>query len=276
MPELVGVAIGKLNKVTYYDRSGLAFETGDRVVVATERGLHLARVVVPLLTVPDEEAPKPLHSVLRVATDEDIQLGQELGTREKEALTIAKQMASQHGLPMKMLQAEYTFDGSRIILYFSAEARVDFRALVKDLSARLGVRVELSQVGVRDQARLAGGVGVCGRLLCCAGALGQFQPVSIRMARTQGLALNPVKLSGVCGRLLCCLRFEQPFYEEAAARLPAPGCSCLCEGRTGRVVDRNLLKDQVCVEFEDGGVKWVCPAVLRNIRQPSRAGEPTE
>lgn len=215
MSIVVGVRFKDRGKVYYFDPGELEIKSGDQVLVETVRGIELGSVSMGPKDVAEDKLVTPLKRVLRVATPEDLVTDQANRRKAAEALNVAKQKISDHSLEMHLVDAEFTFDGSRVVLYFTADGRVDFRELVKDLASALHTRVELRQIGVRDQAKMTGGIGPCGRPLCCASFLSDFLPVSIKMAKDQNLSLNPTKISGTCGRLLCCLRFECEHYEEA-------------------------------------------------------------
>ncbi|NLY50818.1 MAG: stage 0 sporulation family protein [Firmicutes bacterium] len=208
MQRVVGVRFKKAGKTYYFDPGDRELNRGDNVIVETARGVEFGEVVMSPREVPDEEVVSPLKPVMRVATDEDRQQVKVNKAKEKEAMKICLEKIASHGLPMKLVDVEYTFDNSKIIFYFTAEGRVDFRELVRDLASVFRTRIELRQIGVRDEAKLLGGLGPCGRPCCCSSFLGEFQPVSIRMAKEQNLSLNPSKISGLCGRLMCCLKFE--------------------------------------------------------------------
>lgn len=215
MVEVVGVRFKKAGKVYYFGPGDWKLKEKDRVIVETTRGIEYGEVVVGPRMVAEEEIVTPLKKVIRVATPEDEKQVAQNQQKEKDAFQICLKKIKEHGLPMKLIDVEQTFDGSKIIFYFSAEGRVDFRELVKDLASVFRTRIELRQIGVRDEAKMIGGIGSCGRVLCCASFLGSFEPVSIRMAKDQNLSLNPTKISGICGRLMCCLKFENGSYESA-------------------------------------------------------------
>mgnify|MGYP000082221293 CR=1 FL=1 len=221
---VVGVRFRKAGKVYYFDPAGYSIPVGAKVVVETARGVEYGEVAVGPKDVPEEEVVQPLKKVLRIGTERDARTAEENKRKEKEAFAIAEEKIKNHGLEMTLVDVEYTFDNSKIIFYFTADGRVDFRELVRDLASVFRTRIEMRQIGVRDEAKLLGGIGPCGRVLCCTSFLGEFAPVSIRMAKDQNLSLNPSKISGLCGRLMCCLRFEQETYE-AAKKDPtlAPG-----------------------------------------------------
>ncbi|WAM34239.1 PSP1 domain-containing protein [Caldicellulosiruptor morganii] len=251
MAEVVGVRFKKAGKIYWFDPNGIDLKAGDDVIVETVRGIEMGKVMIEKREVPDEEIVQPLKKVVRKATEEDYQKAQENIERAAKALEICKQKVQKHGLPMKLLHAEYTFDNNKLLFYFTAEGRVDFRELVKDLAAVFRTRIELRQIGVRDDTKFRGGLGPCGREVCCSVHLCEFQPISIRMAKQQGLVLNPAKISGLCGRLMCCLTYEQEFYEEAMSRLPGLGAIVRTADGEGEVVEVNVLRERIKVRFED-------------------------
>ncbi|KKM12882.1 stage 0 sporulation protein [Clostridiales bacterium PH28_bin88] len=251
MTNVVGVRFKKAGKIYYFDPGEIALEMGDGVIVETARGVEYGEVVVAPRMVEDEEVVTPLKKVVRKADSEDRAKVDENRQKEREAFKICQEKIAAHGLPMKLVDVEYTFDVGKIIFYFTAEGRVDFRELVKDLASVFRTRIELRQIGVRDEAKMLGGLGACGRVLCCSSFLGDFDPVSIRMAKEQNLSLNPTKISGICGRLMCCLRYENDAYEDARERLPSPGDTVKTPGGQGRVIGANILKETVTVEFPD-------------------------
>ncbi|WP_088188643.1 stage 0 sporulation family protein [Desulfosporosinus sp. FKA] len=212
MIEVVGVRFKNAGKIYYFSPGDLKLEASDRVIVETARGIEFGELVIPPRMVADEEVVLPLKQVIRKATPADEQFVEQNRIKEKDAFQICLKKISEHQLPMKLVDVEYTFDGNKIIFSFTAEGRVDFRELVKDLAAIFRTRIELRQIGVRDEAKMLGGVGSCGRILCCTSFLGDFEPVSIRMAKDQKLSLNPTKISGICGRLMCCLKYENGCY----------------------------------------------------------------
>ena len=214
MEKVVGVRFKKAGKIYYFSPAQFELGVGDAVIVETARGIEYGHVVVGPKMISPEEVVSPLKTVVRKATMQDIEIHHENKRREKEAFKVCQQKIVEHSLPMKLVDVEYTFDVSKIIFYFTAEGRVDFRELVKDLAAIFRTRIELRQIGVRDEAKMLGGIGSCGRVLCCHTVLGDFQPVSIRMAKQQNLSLNPTKISGICGRLMCCLKYESDDYEK--------------------------------------------------------------
>ncbi|OFW82456.1 MAG: hypothetical protein A2201_06000 [Alicyclobacillus sp. RIFOXYA1_FULL_53_8] len=214
MYTVVGVRFKRAGKIYYFDPGTLPVERDHHVIVETARGIEYGEVVVGQREVREEDVVLPLKEVIRVADGKDLEMVEENRRKAKEAMGIFKEKVASHGLEMKLVDAEYTFDRNKLIFYFTAEGRVDFRELVKDLAAVFRVRIELRQIGVRDEAKVLGGIGPCGRLLCCSTWMGEFDPVSIRMAKDQSLSLNPTKISGLCGRLMCCLKFENEGYQD--------------------------------------------------------------
>lgn len=252
MTVVVGVRFRDRGKIYYFDPVDIQVNIGDRVLVETVRGIEMGNITMAAKDVPESKLVLPLKKVLRVATPEDEVIDAANKKKAQEAMEVAKTKIAEHGLEMRLVDAEYTFDGSRVILYFTADGRVDFRELVKDLASALRTRVELRQIGVRDQAKLTGGIGPCGRALCCASFLNDFLPVSIKMAKDQNLSLNPTKISGTCGRLLCCLRFECEHYEVAKTALPGMGAIVITTEGEGKVIGQNPMKGTVTVQLEDG------------------------
>ncbi|MBI2873887.1 MAG: stage 0 sporulation family protein [Firmicutes bacterium] len=253
MPKVVGVRFKQAGKIYYFDPEVWQVSRGDEVIVETSRGQEYGTVVVPLQEVGEDEVVQPLKKVVRTANNKDRERVEENRRREKEALRICAGKIQEHGLEMKLVDAEYTFDRNRVIIFFTADGRVDFRELVKDLAGTLKTRIELRQVGVRDEAKILGGLGPCGRALCCCSFLDDFQPVSIRMAKQQNLSLNPSKISGICGRLMCCLRFECGTYEDAKAGYPPNGARVETPRGEGKVTTVNVVKGTVQVELANGG-----------------------
>ncbi len=255
----------------HYTFKAMDFELnpGDQVVVETDRGRALGIVVSSPIDVPESEAPEGLKNVLRLASDEDRALAETNSAREAEAFRFCLQRIQDRKMEMKLVRAEYLFDGSKIVFYFTADGRVDFRELVKDLAHYFHTRIEMRQIGVRDEAKLTGGIGICGRELCCCTFLTDFAPVSVRMAKEQGLALNPSKISGQCGRLLCCLNYEFETYCALRKALPKCGRKINVGGREAEVVSQNLLGQSVTVRFEDGHRAQVTPAQLEKGEAPA-------
>ncbi|UCH34821.1 MAG: stage 0 sporulation family protein [Armatimonadota bacterium] len=260
MPTVVGVTCRSAGQIYHFDPGGIELHEGDAVIAPTQRGLELGQVVAEARDIPEQEITQPLRAIKRKATEEDLQREEENREREHQAVEVCAQKIQQHGLPMKLIEAHYTFDRTRIVFYFSADGRVDFRRLVRDLAREFKTRVELHQVGVRDEARLFGGFGPCGRPLCCASFLSSLQPVAIRMAKEQNLALNPLKISGCCGRLMCCLNFEYECYKQAKAELPRVGSEIEIPKGRGKVAEVNVIKRTITLVLDDGTRVEVDPA----------------
>jgi cell fate regulator YaaT (PSP1 superfamily) len=250
MTEIVGVRFKKAGKIYYFDPAGIDLETDDYVVVETARGHEVGMVAIAPKEVLDDEVTKPLKPVVRKAEPDEIDNAEQFEQKEKEALATCGELIAELGLPMKLLSAEYSLDGKHLTFYFSAAERVDFRQLVRELAGRFKMRVELRQVGARDETKLLGGYGRCGRPLCCASFLSEFAPISIRMAKEQSLPLNPMKISGLCGRLLCCLAYENEQYRELKEKMPQEGQQVSTSMGKARVVGINPLKESVLVELE--------------------------
>ncbi len=250
MTEVIGIRFKNMGKTYYFAAGNHTFKKGDFAVVETSRGVECGEVVLANRKLEDAEIPQPLKPVIRPATDEDIKHTAALAQREKEALALCEERIAAHKLEMKLISAECSFDNSKILFYFTAEGRVDFRNLVKDLAGLFHARIELRQVGVRDEAKLLGGLGICGRPLCCAQFLSDFQPVSIKMAKEQGLSLNPTKISGTCGRLMCCLKYEQDVYSSLLKITPKQGALVNTPEGRGTVVDVSLLSGTLKVRLE--------------------------
>ncbi len=250
MTNIVGIRFKNTGKLYYFDSAGFTLEKGSHAVVETSRGLECGEVAMANRDVADEEIVAPLRRVVRPATPDDIKRAAENAEREEHALSVCAERIAAHGLEMKLISAEYAFDGSKILFYFSAEGRVDFRSLVKDLAGIFHTRIELRQVGVRDEAKMLGGLGICGRPLCCSQFLSDFHPVSIKMAKEQGLSLNPTKISGTCGRLMCCLKYEQEAYTSLLKITPRQGALVSTEDGRGVVVDVNLLTGTLKVRLD--------------------------
>ncbi|TCP22565.1 cell fate regulator YaaT (PSP1 superfamily) [Scopulibacillus darangshiensis] len=249
--DVVGVRFKKAGKIYYFDPGAFDMTQHDCVIVETTRGIEYGRVVIEKKSVGEDDVVLPLRKVIRVATEEDrIQVNKNKADAD-EALDICLTKIYQHELDMKLVDVEYTFDRNKIIFYFTADGRVDFRELVKDLAAVFKTRIELRQIGVRDEAKMLGGIGPCGRMLCCSTFLGDFEPVSIKMAKDQNLSLNPAKISGVCGRLMCCLKYENDQYETAKQELPDIGERIVIHHGKGRVVGLNILERLVQIELSE-------------------------
>ena len=267
MTVCVGVAFKRVAKSYWFDPGGLALEEGDRVVVETTRGLELGQVKIALREVPADEIQAPLKRVLRLAEDRDLDQERQNRIRARQSLALCQEKVRQHNLPMKLLQAEYNFDASQVTIYFAAEARVDFRDLVRDVAAQLRCKVQLHQVGARDQAKMIGGIGPCGLTLCCATFLSDFAPISMKMAKDQSLFLNPAKFSGVCGKLMCCLRYEHETGGESKKRLPQIGEVVMSPQGQGKVLDLNLKTEIALVQLMEGRVEVEFPAAELRIEK---------
>ena len=251
MYEVVGVRFKKAGKIYYFDPNGFDINKDDYVIVETIRGIEYGKVVVGKKQVDENDIVLPLKKVIRVADEKDRIIVQENNEAAKEAFEICLKKVEEHGLEMKLVDVEYTFDRNKVIFYFTADGRVDFRELVKDLAAIFKTRIELRQIGVRDEAKMLGGIGPCGRMLCCSTFLGDFEPVSIKMAKDQNLSLNPTKISGLCGRLMCCLKYENDEYETAKEQLPDIGEMIDTPNGKGKVVGLNILERILQVELVD-------------------------
>jgi cell fate regulator YaaT (PSP1 superfamily) len=269
MAQVVGVRFRPAGRIYYFDPASHELAKGQFVIVETTRGIEAGRVVIAPKQVAESELTDPLKPILRQATEDDLRQLLAFKSKEKNALVRCAQRVDYHKLPMKLVEAEYTYDGSRLTFYFTAEERVDFRALVRDLAAQFRTRIELRQIGARDQAKLLGGVGPCGKTLCCSSWLTEFGVVSIKMAKEQGLPLNPAKISGVCGRLMCCLAYENDLYIEAKQGLPAIGAYIETPSGLGKVVGLNVLKHAAEVMLESGATVQV---PVNQLEAPRRSG----
>ena len=255
MAEVVGVRFKEVGKIYYFDPNGSKFELNDMVIVETARGVECGQIATVNHEVDDSEIVHPLKKLIRKATPADIKRLEANRELEKKALGICEKKVAEHGLDMKLVNVEYTFDNSKLLFYFTADGRVDFRALVKDLASIFKTRIELRQIGVRDEAKMLGGLGVCGRPFCCSGFLGEFQPVSIKMAKDQGLSLSPVKISGTCGRLMCCLKYEQEAYLDLLKNTPKYGAIVKTPAGKGKVVEVSLLTGMLKVHMDNTPVE---------------------
>lgn len=251
MTKVVGIRFKKAGKIYYFDPDGIEINQGEDAIVETIRGIEFGNMVVGPREVADEEITSPLKKVIRKATLVDVKQMETNEAKEKEAFNICQKKISEHDLPMKLVDVEYTFDANKIIFYFTAEGRIDFRELVKDLAAIFRTRIELRQIGVRDEAKMIGGLGSCGRVLCCSSFLGDFEPVSIRMAKEQNLSLNPTKISGICGRLMCCLKYENDAYEAEKEEYPNVGTWVVTPQGEGKVATINIFKKTLGIEMKD-------------------------
>ena len=250
MAEVISVRFKEVGKNYYFDPKGNKFNKGDKVIVETARGMECGEVTIPNRELSEEEITSPLKPVIRLATENDLKTVRENKEKEKAAFDVCLEKINYHKLDMKLVDVEYTFDRNKILFYFTADGRVDFRELVKDLASVFRTRIELRQIGVRDESKKVGGLGICGRPFCCNTFLGDFQPVSIKMAKEQSLSLSPVKISGTCGRLMCCLKYEQEAYEHLLRVTPKNGAIVETKEGKGTVVDFNLLTGMLKVSLE--------------------------
>ncbi|MBS4535915.1 stage 0 sporulation family protein [Clostridium sp. D2Q-14] len=268
MINVVGVRFKKAGKIYYFDPVDIDVKKENSVIVETVRGIEFGDVVVGPKEIKEEDIVAPLKNVIRIATEEDIIKHKENKSKEKRAFEICEEKIEEHKLQMKLIDVEYTFDNNKVIFYFTADGRVDFRELVKDLASIFRTRIELRQIGVRDEAKMIGGVGPCGRALCCNSFLGDFDPVSIKMAKEQNLSLNPTKISGLCGRLMCCLKYEHEAYEESLGLLPEVGLKVRTPRGKGIVVDTNTLLEIVKVRVKgEDDTEEIVPFVLDEIEK---------
>ncbi|MBU5467427.1 stage 0 sporulation family protein [Virgibacillus sp. MSJ-26] len=251
MIDVIGVRFKKAGKIYYFDPADKNPKLDDYVIVETVRGIEFGKVVIADKRVDEEDVVLPLKKVMRIADEEDKRTVLDNDTYAKKAFSICDEKIVQHKLDMNLVDVEYTFDGNKIIFYFTADGRVDFRNLVKDLAALFKTRIELRQIGVRDEAKMLGGIGPCGRMLCCSSFLGDFEPVSIKMAKDQNLSLNPAKISGLCGRLMCCLKYENDQYEDAKKELPDLGQKMETPYGKGHVVGLNILEKVIQIEITE-------------------------
>ena len=251
MAEVIGVRFKEVGKVYYFDPNNNKLKVGDTVIVETARGIECGKVAMENKEVKDDDIVHPLKKLVRKATKEDLKRLEDNHRKEKEALKICEKKVAEHKLEMKLVDVEYTFDNSKILFYFTADGRVDFRALVKDLASVFRTRIELRQIGVRDESKMLGGLGVCGRPFCCNSFLGEFHPVSIKMAKEQGLSLSPTKISGTCGRLMCCLKYEQEAYTDLLKHTPKVGAIVKTPAGRGLVVETNLLSQTLKVKMDN-------------------------
>ena len=268
MATVIGVRFKKAGKVYYFDPCEVWPRPGDSVVVETARGVEFGEVVTGAREVADEQIVAPLKKVVRIATEEDIRRAEHNEQREAEAFRICQEKVAKHKLEMKLVSVEYTFDNSKIIFYFTANGRVDFRELVKDLAGVFKTRIELRQIGVRDEAKMLGGLGSCGRPICCGAFLGDFQPVSIKMAKEQNLSLNPTKISGLCGRLMCCLKYEQDYYSQTLKKLPKVGKDIVTPDGVGVLAEINAIRERVKVRIKIDDDFDVREYAIDEVRRP--------
>ena len=271
MVNVIGVRFKPAGKTYYFDPLDFDIKQGDSVIVETSRGIEYGEVVMSKKTIDNDQFKKPLKGVIRIATEEDTEKSKRNRELEKEAYKICLEKIQNHKLEMKLVEVEYTFDGNKILFYFTADGRIDFRELVKDLAMVFKTRIELRQIGVRDETKILGGIGICGRCLCCHTYLSEFAPVSIRMAKEQNLSLNQTKISGVCGRLMCCLKNEQETYEELNRRLPGIGDTVTTpDGIQGNVQSVNVLRQLVKVVVEIGDEKEIQEFPVGELKFRSR------
>ena len=268
MGKIIGVQFQKNGKLYYFDANGFDVKAGEFVVVDTARGYDLGEVSIGAREIDEESWRTPLKKTVRIATEQDIRHSRENRQKEQEAFSICQNKIAEHKLEMKLVSVEYAFDNSKILFFFTANGRVDFRSLVKDLASIFKMRIELRQIGVRDEAKMLGGLGPCGRPICCGTFLDQFQPVSIKMAKEQNLSLNPTKISGVCGRLMCCLKYEQEHYEQTRKRMPKIGREVATPDGSGPVTDLNIVKETVFVRLTNGDTSEIREFPLEQINRP--------
>lgn len=266
MVQIVGVRFKSVGKIYYFDPGELTLAVDMSVIVETARGVEMGTVAIANRLVEEASVVQPLKKVVRVATDEDFKKIEENEKKEAEAFVICAEKIRAHKLDMKLVDVEYTFDGSKVLFYFTADGRIDFRELVKDLASVFRTRIELRQIGVRDEAKMIGSYGICGRNLCCSQFLGDFAPVSIKMAKEQGLSLNPTKISGTCGRLMCCLKYEQEAYEDLLKITPKQGAFVSTPDGKGTVVYVNLLKGKVKVSVDGGKEKQLTEYDVKDVK----------
>jgi cell fate regulator YaaT (PSP1 superfamily) len=271
--DVVGVRFKKAGKIYYFDPGDLPISNGDYVIVETVRGIEFGKVVIAKKQVDENDIVLPLKKVIRIADQKDKLIVEENKKAAEEAYDICLKKVEEHGLEMKLVDVEYTFDRNKVIFYFTADGRVDFRELVKDLAAIFRTRIELRQIGVRDEAKMLGGIGPCGRMLCCSTFLGDFEPVSIKMAKDQNLSLNPTKISGLCGRLMCCLKYENDEYETAKEQLPDLGEMIETPHGVGKVVGLNILERVLQVELVDKErvVEYTIDELMKETALPTQA-----
>lgn len=265
MIKVVGVRFKKAGKIYYFDPVDMKIQKDTYVVVETARGIEFGECVIGIKEIREEEIVAPLKSVLRIATEEDINKHFNNKDKEKEAFEICLKKIQEHELTMKLIDVEYTFDNNKVIFYFTADGRVDFRELVKDLATIFKTRIELRQIGVRDEAKMLGGLGPCGRPMCCSTFLGDFASVSIKMAKEQNLSLNPTKISGICGRLMCCLNYEQSTYEDIRKRMPKVGSIVKTIEGTGEVFSNSTVKESVKVKLKKDGEEILQEFKIENV-----------
>lgn len=273
MVEVVGVRFKRVGKVYYFDAGEFQFKKGDNVIVETTRGVEFGTIVMEKRAVSDEDVVQPLRKIIRPASQEDRDRIAENRQKEREAFVMCQEKIRKHNLEMKLVDVEYTFDHNKILFYFTADGRVDFRELVRDLAGVFKTRIELRQIGVRDEAKMLGGLGICGRALCCNTYLGDFQPVSIKMAKEQSMSLNPTKISGTCGRLMCCLKNEQEAYEALLRTTPGVGSIVKTADGRGVVSRADLLKGRIAVTLDTNGEKQMKEYAVADVEIIKKAGK---
>jgi cell fate regulator YaaT (PSP1 superfamily) len=274
MTKVIGVRFRTAGKIYFFDPKSYDIKRGDHVIVETARGIEYGTVVSGVKEVEDEKVIQPLKPVIRIATERDDEQAEKNKLKEKDAYKICLEKIQKHGLEMKLIDAEYTFDNNKVLFYFTADGRIDFRELVKDLASVFKTRIELRQIGVRDETKIRGGIGICGRPLCCHSYLSDFVPVSIKMAKEQNLSLNPTKISGVCGRLMCCLKNEEEIYEELNRKLPGVGDFVTTDdGMKGEVQSINVLRQQVKVLVDLGDEKELREYEVDRLRFKKKHGK---
>ena len=277
MVNVIGVRFENAGKLYFFDPGDFWPTPGDWVLVEASRGIEFGEVVTGIKEIDDAMLQSPLKPVVRIASAEDLQHFKDNKAAEKEAYQVCQKKISEHKLDMKLVSVEYTFDNSKILFYFTANGRVDFRSLVKDLASVFKTRIELRQIGVRDEAKMLGGLGICGRPICCGAFLGDFQPVSIKMAKEQNLSLNPTKISGVCGRLMCCLKYEQDQYEAIRKKMPKVGKEVITPDGPGVVWELNVIKETVRVRIQKGDSSELRDYPMEDVQRPgARREEPKE
>lgn len=271
MVQIIGVRFKSVGKIYYFDPGSLTVKKGQHVIVETSRGVEMGEAALENRLVDESNVVQPLKKVLRIATQADFKSAEENKKKEKEAFLICNEKIKEHKLDMRLVDVEYTFDGGKVLFYFTADGRVDFRDLVKDLASVFRTRIELRQIGVRDEAKMIGSYGICGRNLCCSQFLGDFAPVSIKMAKEQGLSLNPTKISGTCGRLMCCLKYEQDAYDDLLKITPRQGAIVSTPAGNGSVVYVNLLKGKLKVSIDGGNEKQLSEFDVKDVKVISDA-----
>ncbi|AWK50401.1 stage 0 sporulation protein [Clostridium beijerinckii] len=275
MINVIGVRFKQAGKIYYFSPAEFPIKKGNYVIVETARGIEFGECVIGIKEIKEEEIVSPLKCVIRIADERDINKHKENKDKEKEALDICLEKIKEHQIDMKLIDVEYTFDNHKVIFYFTSDGRVDFRELVKDLATIFKTRIELRQIGVRDETKMVGGLGPCGRSMCCSTFLGDFAPVSIKMAKEQNLSLNPTKISGICGRLMCCLNYEQSTYEDIRKRLPKVGSIVKTEEGNGEVVGNSIVKEIVKVRVKRGDEEVVQEFKITDIELISGKYEDT-